>query len=98
MIDADKYNTFYLIPKEVLDDLLEAIKDLREMRDGLIPVNNRETLGDYITEEQAMELLGRGKTWFHNHRKSGVLSGRKAANKWFYKFQDIKNYIDGNTI
>lgn len=97
MNDLEQHNTFYLIPKETLDDLLLAIQDLRTIREELGNHGKVEPLGDYIPEEKAMELLGRGKTWFWSHRKSGELLGKKAAGKWFYKIEDLKNYIDHGT-
>ena len=89
----DKY-TFYMIPKEVLDDLIKAVQDFRRMQEFLEKGASSGALGDYIPEEEAMKLLGRGKTWFWDKRKSGELSGKKAAGRWYYKITDIKTYIE----
>ena len=95
MINYNNQNTFYLIPKEAMDELLQVVKDLRRMRDEM--EGSSEVLGDYIPEEKAMELLRRGKTWFWNCRKSGILSGKKAAGRWYYRLQDIKKLIENGT-
>jgi hypothetical protein len=99
MFDFDKNNTFYLIPKEAFDELIQAVKDLRLMKDEIGKGITSSALGDFIPEEIAMELLGRGKTWFFNKRRSGELPGKKAAGRWYYRHQDIKKYIeDGKSI
>ena len=86
-------NIYYLIPKQNLDELIEAVRDLKrihDMNNGDIP---QDILGDFICEEEAMKILQRGKTWFYNKRKSGDLPGKKAAGRWYYKKKDITNYI-----
>lgn len=97
MIDYSKQNTFYLVPKEALDDLILAIQDFRKVQALLEGSSSRDVLGDYIPEEEAMKLLGRGKTWFWDKRKSGELPGKKAAGRWYYKKNDLKKYIENGT-
>ena len=93
-MDLNKTLTFYLVPKEVLDELIEAIKDLKKLQLGLEKKDISQTLGDYIPEEMALDLLARGKTWFHNKRKSYELPGKKAAGRWYYKRQDLLKLIE----
>lgn len=97
MIDFDNQNTFYLIPKEALDDLIQAIQDIRRIQAMLEKSCNSDALGDYIPEEDAMKLLGRGKTWFWSKRKSGELPGKKAAGRWYYQLRVINKYIQNGT-
>jgi len=87
MFDFDKHNTFYLIPKEAFDELIQAVKDLRQMQAEIERGADSSALGDYIPEDRAMEMLKRGKTWFFNKRKSGELPGKKAAGRWYYRLQ-----------
>ena len=94
MIDFDEKRTFYLIPKEALDDIIRAVKDLTGIQERLKSGDDEKTLGDYLPENKAMELLDRGKTWFWNKRKSGELLGKKAAGRWYYKKTDITKYIN----
>jgi hypothetical protein len=93
MFDFDKNNTFYLIPKEAFDELIQAVKELKQIQDEIGKGITSSALGDFIPEETAMELLGRGKTWFFNKRKSGELPGKKAAGRWYYRKDDILKYI-----
>lgn len=97
MIDYNKQNTFYLIPKEALDELIQAIQDIRQVQVMLESSNRKEAMGDWIPEEDAMELLGRGKTWFWDKRKTGELPGKKAAGRWYYKLSEINKYIENGT-
>ena len=94
MVDYEKHNTFILIPKEALDQLIQAVQDLRLLHDKLDNDNSAGVLGDYISEEAAMKVLGRGKTWFWNKRRSGELPAKKAAGRWYYHQDDIKRYIE----
>ena len=64
------------------------------VREELEKRNGSDALGDYIPEERAMELLGRGKTWFWNQRKSGDLNGKKAAGRWYYSLDELKKLIN----
>ena len=97
MIDYNKQNTFYLIPKEALDELIQAIQDIRQVQVMLESSNRKEAMGDWIPEGDAMELLGRGKTWFWDKRKTGELPGKKAAGRWYYKLSEINKYIENGT-
>jgi len=99
MIDFESKHTFYLIPKEDLDELIQAIRDLKILQEEIGKGGSSDALGDFIPEDKAMELLDRGKTWFFNRRKSGELPSKKAAGRWYYKKEDILKYIqNGRTI
>ena len=93
-MDLTNTQTFYLVPQEVLDELIEAIRDLKKLQLGLENKDISQALGDYISEEIARDLLARGKTWFHNKRKSQELPGKKAAGRWYYKRQDLLKLIE----
>jgi len=55
--------------------------------------DNSDIMGDLITQEDAMKILGRKTTWFYNMRTSGKLKAIKSANKWWYKKEDIRSFI-----
>ena len=97
-MNLDDKHTFYLIPKETMDELIQAIQDLKKLQGEMGKWDNSGALGDYIQEDKAMELLDRGKTWFWDHRKSGELPGKKAGGRWYYMMTDIKNYIENGNI
>ena len=92
-MDFDKSNTFYIVPCEVIDDLIKAVKDIRSLQEKLSSSDNKEILGDFISEEEAMLLLNRGKTWFWQKRNSGELPGKKAAGRWYYSKRAINQFI-----
>ncbi len=94
MIDYEKHNTFILIPKEALDDLIQAVQEIKQLQEKLGSCNSSGALGDYIAEEDAMKILERGKTWFWNKRRSGDLPAKKAAGRWYYHQDDITKYIE----
>jgi hypothetical protein len=94
MNHLDEYKIFVLVPKEILEELIQAIGDMKKIKDLLEKENHSGTLGDFITEEKAKEIIGRGTTWFWNKRKSGELPGKKAAGRWYYKLMDIDKLID----
>lgn len=93
MFNPNDKNTFYLVPKEALDELIEAVKAIKHLQDELNKKDETDALGDFIEEKRAMELLKRGKTWFWEKRKTGELPGKKAAGRWYYRKEDIKKLI-----
>ena len=73
-------------------------KDLKKLQERLENKDNQGILGDYISEDAAMDLLARGKTWFHAKRKSQELPGKKAAGRLYYKRQDILTFIEKEKV
>ena len=96
-MDLNQRNTFYLVPEKVLDELIQAIRDIRNIQEELAASGNKEMLGDYISEEVAMKLLNRGKTWFWAKRKSSELPGKKAAGRWYYSKRSINKFISNGS-
>jgi hypothetical protein len=50
----------------------------------------------FLTEKQAMELLGKGKTWFHEMKKKHGLKHYKpkgTATVW-YKLEELNEFIE----
>lgn len=76
------------------EDLLEAIEEKLQQ---FFPKNKTEedisTVGEYISQQQAMKMLNRKTTWFYNSRKSGELPAIKSGNGWWYKLEDIEKFI-----
>ncbi len=56
-----------------------------------------DILGDFISQKDAMKTLGRKTTWFYNMRTNGKLRAMKAANQWWYKKDDIKEFINNGS-
>ncbi len=85
--------------KEVLvilkkDELLEAIDEKFKQ---YFPMQSQKeevsTVGEYISQQEAMKLLGRKATWFYNKRQSNELPAIKSGNSWWYLMSDIEKFI-----
>lgn len=94
MRNYNDHKVFVLLPEEVLDELLDAIRTIKRIQEFL-DKNAHAGLGDFIPESQAQKLLGRKTTWFWNARKSGILKGRKVANRWYYKTDELLKLMEG---
>lgn len=81
-------NTFMMVPQEIIDDLREAVRQLRKAKQQ-IPVE-----GEHISEDEAKIRLGRETTWFWYMRKKGMLPYLKIGTKVFYKESDIEGIAD----
>lgn len=63
-----------------------------------IPSTHRTDLGEWLTEEQARELLQRGATSLWDLRKRKKITASKIGNRTYYERQSIINYIEKNKI
>lgn len=84
---------FLLVPKDELDEIKSVLNDIKSCvnkKDN----NKNHSLGEYISEKEAQEMLNRKTTWFWQKRKSGQLTGKKAGNQWFYHKKDIISFIE----
>lgn len=83
---------FFMLPQKDVEEIRDTLKDIQGKLSGKSSKEN--TLGDYISEKEAQELLNRKTTWFWQKRKTGELIGKKAGNQWFYKMTDIQSFIE----
>lgn len=95
-MNKNDYLKFAIVPYENMEHLLEKVENICQA--VLSRKQEKNGIGDYISEQEAKDLLGKGTTWFWNKRKSGELVGRKAGNKWYYKQSEIFNFIDGGEV
>lgn len=89
-----KYQSFVLIPEELIVKLVEMTEKIKKIEE-VLDNKQQSTLGGFITEAEAKNLLGRKTTWFWNARKSGILKGRKVANRWYYKTDELLKLMEG---
>jgi hypothetical protein len=84
---------FTIIPYEKLEELH---KDIRELKHAISNIQSDRGvgLGQWMPKKEAKELLAKGTTWFWNKRQSRELSGKKAGNQWYYRKNDILNFIE----
>jgi hypothetical protein len=73
----------------VSDEVLDEIKNNQLKILSLFEASKKDQLTDYITENQAKELLKKKSTWFWQMRKSGQLKFSKIGKAIYYSKQDI---------
>jgi hypothetical protein len=79
------------------DQLKQLLKDSFLEIISKIPVEqNVDSVGDYIEEKQASQMLGRKTTWFYNMRISGKLPYTKVGSKTFYSKSDLLKIMENN--
>jgi hypothetical protein len=92
----DNLEKFAFIPYQKLDELFQLVRKIEEKIDGSSS-NSKNSLGEYINESEAKQMLQKGTTWFWNKRKSGELKGKKAGNNWYYQRKDIIKFIESGS-
>lgn len=86
---------YFLVPKAFLQSIAESnLKILSFLENG----NNASinSIGDYISETDAKNLLSKKTTWFWNMRKSGKLAFSKVGGTNFYNKSDIIKLLENN--
>ena len=79
--------------KNKIEELLPTIVDNFINKKNSKP-KSKMPIGNLLNESQVMDILGRKRTWLHLKRKSGELKAIKQANHWWYKEEDIIEYIN----
>lgn len=62
-----------------------------------LPVTHNTTLGDWLSEEQAQELLNLGTTSLWSLRKQKKLVTSKIGNRTYYSRESILELIEKNS-
>ena len=88
----EEQTSFVMLPKSLLDEIMQILIDLKNQKS--IVSNPISILPDFISEKEAMKLLGRKATWFYNMRKSGTLSFRKLGSKVYYPVVEIQKLLN----
>lgn len=86
--------TMVLVTPEFLQEILNLQDRILQILTSM--TDQKETIGDYISESDAKKILGRNTTWFWNLRKTGKLQFSKVGNKVFYSKADIFRFLEGN--
>ena len=90
MKEKDDNNVFMMVPKSVIQEIREGLQQLLQGGNQL----QNEGIGDYISEKEAQQLLGKKTTWFWSMRTKGHLSFTKVGNKVFYHKKDLEKYLE----
>ena len=88
--------TMVLVPQETLTQLIAGQE--RILRVLSERTDKQDSIGDYISENDAKKILGRKSTWFWTLRKKGKLAFTKVGNKIFYSRADILSFIELNKM
>lgn len=82
---------------EEFERLNRKIDRMVAMVQGM-PTTHHTDLGEWLTEEQARELLQRGATSLWDLRKRKKIVASKIGNRTYYNRQSIITYIENNKI
>jgi hypothetical protein len=75
---------------------LEEIERKQEEILTLLKGNSNQNLEklNYVTEKEAIQLIGKRATWFWQMRKSGKLKFTKVGAKVFYSLDELKSLLN----
>ncbi len=91
IIKTEEQTSFVMLPKSLLDEIMQTLIDLRNQK-SILP-NSKPILSEFISEKEAMSLVGRKTTWFYNMRKDGKLNFNKIGSKVFYPVVEIQKLL-----
>lgn len=79
---------------------LHQLRVLEEKVDKVLSYIEKEKsrvkyIEGWVTEKEAMKILGRGVSWFWKNGKE-QLGGKKRGHSWWYPLDSLKKYIEGN--
>ena len=83
-------SSLFLLPENVLDSLVAKQDRILE----LLEAKKEAALNGYVTEKQAIEIVGKKTTWFWQMRKSGRLSFKKIGQTIYYLLNDIYSLLE----
>ncbi|WP_224995940.1 helix-turn-helix domain-containing protein [Cesiribacter sp. SM1] len=89
----DKNETVVLMSLADFEEVKEVLKFLKSKADEN---DSLPKLKNWITEKQAMLLLGKKETWFWKMRNSNQLAFSKMGGTVFYEMADIEELIARN--
>ena len=79
--------------EEKLEQLTKSQTEIKEM---LIKAENEKVqeVNGYISEDDAVKLLGKAKIWFWRKRKEGFIPHKKLGSTVFYLKDDLFNLFE----
>jgi hypothetical protein len=76
----------------ISEDFLEAINEKQDKIISLLQDGNLGSQNDFITENEAKELLHKKSTWFWQMRKDKILPFEKLASLFIIQKKKLINY------
>ena len=83
-----------LVPVQLVDEIKQLLNELKVQQTS--NADSETALGEFISEKDACNLLGRKTTWFYEQRRSGRLPYSKVGSKVYYKREDLFNLLTSN--
>jgi hypothetical protein len=79
--------------EEKLDELTRSQNEIKRM---LMKAENErvQEVNGYISEDDAVKLLGKAKIWFWRKRKDGLIPHKKLGSTVFYLKDDLFNLFE----
>lgn len=79
--------------QKIADELMRLTYQITELRKGF---EQNQSMGDWITHDQAMKFLGYQNTTMRELEKKGELTFSKVGRKKFIRRQEIIDFIARN--
>jgi excisionase family DNA binding protein len=79
--------------QKIADELMKLTYQITELRKGF---EQDQSMGDWITRDQAMKFLGYQNTTMRELEKNGELTFSKVGRKKFIRKQEIIDFIARN--
>jgi hypothetical protein len=83
--------TFVMLPAEELTKINQQLSEIKLLIQKSLP-GEQNHLGDWISQEETMKLLGVRETTLYKLRKDGSLIGTQTR-PIFYSLKSIHNYL-----
>jgi excisionase family DNA binding protein len=77
--------------QKIADELMKLTYQIAELRKGF---EQNQSMGDWITRDQAMKFLGYQNTTMRELEKKGELTFSKVGRKKFIQKQEIIEFIE----
>ena len=84
------FSTFVKAELERLNRKIDRLTDMISR----LPMSHQTDLGDWLSEEQAQELLHRGATSLWGLRKRRIIKSTKLEGRTYYSRQSIIDYME----
>lgn len=92
--DYQEQQNLVLVPVQLVDEIKQLINELKVNKSS--QADSETALGEFISEKDARNLLGRKTTWFYEQRRAGRLPYSKVGSKVYYKREDLFNLLTSN--
>ncbi len=85
--------------KELKDELAALHRKIDRISSMIqnLPVTHNTDLGEWLSEEQAKELLKKGTTSLWKLRCEGIIKYSKLGGRNYYSKTSIENYLERNS-